>query len=183
MAPLFGLLVLAMVLVFPYVVMLPHFGRHVLGASAEGMGTLLSASGAGALLGSILLLRAQPAAWRFTLAAAAMSIGAGLGAMALSSELGPALVGTVVYCAGNALLLGAVNQAVQDRVPGKLRGRVSAIFGIPMNGILPFSALAVSGAVELVDLRVLMAASAVTFAAITLVVLVMGQRRGSPVTS
>jgi MFS family permease len=176
-ALLFWLLVLAMVLAFPHVVLLPYYGRHVLGAGAEGMGTLLSASGVGALLGSLLLLRVRPGAWRSTLGVAAVALGASLMVMAVARGLVVAVAGTVGFCAGNAVVLGAVNQAVQDRVPARLRGRVSALFGIPMTGVLPFSALAVSAATEIVDLRALMVASSITFVSLTLLVLGVARLR------
>ncbi|MBI5494721.1 MAG: MFS transporter [Deltaproteobacteria bacterium] len=153
---LLGLMVLGMVLVFPFMVMMPHLGRHVLGADAAGMGDLLSASGVGAVVGSVLLLRLPAESWRPRLAATVVVLAGSLFALAHVHALTGALVVVGALSGAMAVLMGSVNQTVQARVPAELRGRVTAVFGMAFTSVLPFSAMALSLAADAVGMALLL---------------------------
>ena len=175
---LLGLLTLCMVLVFPTLVMMPFYARHVLQVDAVGQGELLSVSGLGALVGSLILLRASSAAWRQRLWVSVVGVALCMALMAVAPDVRTASVAVCGLSLAIALLMGSVNQTVQARVPAELRGRVSALFGMVFTSVLPFAALALTALADVVGMRQLTGVSAGAFV-VASVVLLLQTRKGT----
>jgi MFS family permease len=156
-------LMLAMVLVLPTLVLMPYYGRHLLNADATGMGELMSASGVGALAGSLLLLRLDPRRHLRWIGAATLGIVCSLLGLAWAPGVTVALAFAGGLQGSMAILMGSVNQTVQGRVPAELRGRVTALFGMVFTSVLPFSAMAVTALADVVGLQPLMVGCALMF--------------------
>jgi MFS family permease len=154
---------MALVTAFPMpvlLVLLPLYARH-LGLDAAGMGLLMSVNAAGALLGSILLLRVEPHERARVLGAAALGVGGGLVALAVSTW---AIASAGVLFALSVCLattFGLTNTTIQERVPNQLRGRVSAVTQLVFFGGQPFAALGMAALAEAIGMdRAFMAAGA-----------------------
>jgi len=164
------LLLLAMSLIFPFVIVLMvYYAKHVIYAGAAGMGGLMSASGCGALAGAAFLILTGIKAWRRTL-----FVGLGIATLALlglsmNRALWSAVVLNATLSLGVSLYMGTISQVIQQRVPDEIRGRVMALFGIAFTSVMPVSALLLSLLADVVGLRTLMAAAAGLFATLGLV--------------
>jgi len=175
---LLGVLVLAMVLVFPTLVMMPYYGRHILNADATGMGELMSACGVGALVGSVLLMRLDATRYMRWIGMASVGIALSMAVMAWAPGLAVSLVSAGALQGFLAMLMGSVNQTVQARVPSELRGRVTALFGMAFTSVLPFSAMAFTALSDVVGLQLLMVVSCVAFL-LACGALLLNARRGT----
>lgn len=161
---LLSLLVACMLLAFPFVVVLmAYYARYVLEAGAAGMGTIMSTSGLGAVLGSTVLVAVGEHAWR-------RRIGAGVGLIALSlTALGRvhtmalAVVFVALLSFGVSLFLGTIMQVVQERTPNEVRGRVMAVFTIGLTSLMPLSGFALSMTADAVGLPRLMVVCGILF--------------------
>jgi MFS family permease len=176
---LFLLIVLAMVFSFPFnTILMVHYARHALGTDAAGMGTLMSASGLGALTGASWMVfasaRSRPARIVLGLCVCAASL-TGLGA---ASELDSATVLVAVLSFGTSLYLGTITQTIQSRVPHALRGRVMALFGMAFTSVLPLSGLALAALADAFGLRRVLLGSAVAFLAAALPIVLRTIRAG-----
>ncbi len=126
----------------PYTVLMPIFADRILHGGARGLGLLMGATGAGALLGS-LALASKPnvrglGTWVWM---ASVTFGASLIAFSLSRHfwlslvlLGPAGFGMMVQ-------MGATNTLLQVMTPDRLRGRVMALYSMMFIGMAPVGAL------------------------------------------
>ncbi len=146
--------IMALLTAFPMpvlMVLLPLYARQ-LGLDSLGMGLMMSINAGGALLGSILLLQVRRGERPAALALAALGVGAGLVGLALShwAPLSTIVLFGLSICL--AFTFGLVNTTVQERVPDRLRGRVSAVTQITFFGMQPFAALAMSGLAEVIGL-------------------------------
>lgn len=146
--------IMALLTAFPMpvlMVLLPLYARQ-LGLGSLGMGAMMSINAAGALLGSILLLSVRREERPLAIGLSALGIGAGLLGLALShaAPLSAAVLFALSICL--AFTFGLVNTTVQERVPDRLRGRVSAVAQITFFGMQPFAALAMSGLAEVLGL-------------------------------
>lgn len=126
----------------PYVMLLPVFARDVLRVGAPGLGSMLSATGAGALAAGVSL-----AAGRVRIPRGRLIIGAAAGfslvlmAFALSPSYPLSLV--LLALAGFTMILNnaSVNALLQSRVPDHLRGRVMSVYVFMFVGMTPLGAL------------------------------------------
>lgn len=93
------------------------FAQHSLHAGAGGYGALLSAWGAGAVVGSAAYARwrALPVRWLITFSS--VSLGGGFLVMAFAPTLAIALVGSAFGGAANGIEAVALRTALQERVP------------------------------------------------------------------
>jgi MFS family permease len=126
----------------PYVMLLPVFARDVLKVGAPGLGTMLSATGAGALVAGMAL-----AAGRVRIPRGRLIIGATVAyalvlmAFALSPWYPLSLV--LLALAGFTMILNnaSVNALLQTRVPDHLRGRVMSVYVFMFVGMSPLGSL------------------------------------------
>lgn len=126
----------------PYSVLMPIFADNILHGGAKALGTLMGATGVGALCGALLL------ASRSTLK--------GLGTwVALSATLFGAALIAFSFCRSylvSVLILvpvgffmmiemGSSNTLIQSMVPDRLRGRVMAVYSMMFMGMAPLGSL------------------------------------------
>jgi MFS family permease len=126
----------------PYVMLLPVFARDVLRVGAPGLGSMLAATGTGALASGVAL-----ASGRLRLPRGRLIIGAGvLLALALTgfaqSRSYPLSLALLALCGFTMILNNAsVNALLQSRVPDRLRGRVMSVYVFMFIGMTPLGAL------------------------------------------
>ena len=125
-------------------VALPVFSRDYLGTGAQGFGVMLSAFGAGAVVGGLLtdaLFRLP----RRGLIALGLGVVQGI-ALALVPLVGGGLAGASVLLAASGLTIGVLNAFfmthLQQRVPPHLLGRTMGVLTMAIFGAQPVSVLA-----------------------------------------
>lgn len=130
-----------------YISLLAAFAEDVHGVGATGLGLLGSASGAGAILGTVTVALAgiTPRRGPLLLAGAA-AFGASLALFAVAPWFPLALAMIAVSGFVSSFYLVSTNTVLQLRLPDHMRGRVMSIFGltwnIPQLGALPVGAFA-----------------------------------------
>lgn len=152
---LFLLLVAAVsFFVAPYVVMLPHYAKTVLGGDARTFGLLVSSAGAGALLASVFLAsRVSIEGLAARVGGAAILAGVALVAFALNDTI--ALAYPILMVLGFSVILVAAgsNTLLQSWVRDDVRGRVMAIFSVAFLGIAPLGSLLLGSLTHVFGLR------------------------------
>jgi MFS family permease len=145
------ILIVAMVSMFglPYLVMMPAFAKIELGLGPRGLGYLVAAAGAGALLGGIHLATLRSSRHR--------------GPVVLGSTLlffaavtlfcfmrSPLLAGLLAAVAGGTAVssVATVNSLLQNSVPDSLRGRVLSMHTMAFLGFTPLGSLMVGSLAE-----------------------------------
>ena len=175
-----GILALLMAFVMPVMlVLLPLYARQ-LGLGSLGMGFLMSTNAAGALFGSLLLLRVDPADRARALATAALGIGGGLAGLAASSVAWASAVLLFGLSVCLALTFGLANTTIQERVSGALRGRVSAVTQFVVFGGQPFAALGMSALAEALGMGRAFGVAGLLYALGAWLLLVGPARRAGP---
>lgn len=160
-----SLLALMTVCISPFfIVMMPLYSRHVLGVGPVQHGILMAASGVGAVIGSLRLLKLAHHHRTIYLRGAAAVLTGSMIALGLAPNLAIALVSMIFLTIGTSLLFGLANTIVQERAPDHIRGRVSAITGLSFFGVLPFSALLTAQVADFIGLRSAMVCGALCFA-------------------
>jgi MFS family permease len=163
------LLLLSMIFSFPFnVVLMVYYARHELLTDAAGMGTLMSATGFGALAGASLMVFATPSSWPTRLLIGLAACAASLIGLAVTAQLFAAVILVTSLSFGTSLYLGTITQTVQSRVPDALRGRVMALFGMAFTSVLPISGLLLALLADAIGLRRVLVLSAVAFVALAL---------------
>jgi MFS family permease len=109
-----------------------------LGQGAEGLGVLLSAAGAGAVVGGLRLAATANRAerWRVLLAAG-LAISAGLIGVGLTSSYPVTLLCFVVSGWGVVTFNASANTLIQTIAPDQLRGRVMSLYTLALLGLMP----------------------------------------------
>jgi len=146
-----------------FMIMMPLYSRHVLHIPAAQYGVLMGASGAGAFLGSLWLLRIATAHRTAYLRGAVTAIVVCMLGLASAQNLSEAVVSMVFLTMGTSTMFGLANTIVQERAPDAIRGRVSAIAGLSFFGTLPFAGLVMTKLADIFGLRQAMGSSAVLF--------------------
>lgn len=125
-------------------VALPVFSRDYLGTGAQGFGVMLSAFGAGAVVGG-LLTDALFKVPRRGLIALGLGVVQGI-ALALVPLLGGGLAGASVLLAASGVTIGVLNAFymthLQQRVPAQMLGRTMGALTMCTFGAQPVSVLA-----------------------------------------
>ncbi|HYR10307.1 MAG TPA: MFS transporter [Longimicrobium sp.] len=126
----------------PYVMLLPVFARDELGVGAPGLGSMLAATGTGALASGMAL-----ASGRLRLPRGRLIIGAGvllaLALIAFAQSRSYPLSLVLLALTGFVMILNnaSVNALLQSRVPDRLRGRVMSVYVFMFIGMTPLGAL------------------------------------------
>jgi predicted MFS family arabinose efflux permease len=120
--------------------------EHTLHGGAGGYGALLSAWGAGAVVGSLIYARWQALPARALIAFGVCCVGAGTGVMAIAPSLAVAIGGAAIGGVGNGIMFVANRTALQEAVEGGWMAMMmslneSIIQGVPGAGILLGGAL------------------------------------------
>jgi predicted MFS family arabinose efflux permease len=132
---------------WPFVALLPAWGREVLDVQSDGLGFLMMITGIGALAGSLMLASMTRPIKRGKFLIA-ISLGWGIG-IALFSQSGTyAFVIPLLIILGlfNALFMSLNMTLLQTYVTEEMRGRIMSIilmtFGVMPLSVVPFAALA-----------------------------------------
>ncbi len=141
---LVGMVALLSFFAFPFTILLPAFASDVLGIGAEGYGGLLSAQGAGALTGALMLAFAGDRSKKgLILLLSRILLAAAMVALALSTT--PLASMIAMFSAGFAFItqLAVINTSIQLLVPDGLRGRVMSAYTWALAGFWPLGSLVV----------------------------------------
>ena len=125
----------------PFTVLMPIFAAQVLHGGARALGTLLGATGVGALAAALAMaLRRNLKNLSAWVAAAATGFGLSLVAFAFSRNfwLSAALLVPVGFF--TMLQMIGTNTLLQSMVPDRLRGRMVAAYSMISIGMMPFGA-------------------------------------------
>jgi len=126
----------------PYAVLMPIFADRILHGGARGLGLLMSAAGAGALLGALsLALRSSVRGLMGLIAASSAAFGLSLILFSVSRNfwLSAALLLPVGFTM--MVQMASSNTMIQSMVPDHLRGRVMAVYSMMFMGMAPFGSL------------------------------------------
>ncbi|MEO0107994.1 MAG: MFS transporter, partial [candidate division WOR-3 bacterium] len=126
----------------PYLMLMPVFAQGVLAAGAKGYGLLMSATGAGALIGALGLASLGDARHK-----GRVVLAAGIGFVACINLFSASR--SLLLC--SILLLGigfcmvaqtaTTNSLLQTLAPDELRGRVMSVFSVLFVGFVPIGSL------------------------------------------
>ena len=121
---------------------MPAFARDVLGRGANGYGVLMSASGAGAFIGALVVATyghlftprklALGGVWLFSIA---------LLAFALTRNFYVALIFLTLVGFGMLLFFSTSNTVLQTIVPDEMRGRVMGVWSLVFGAMIPLGSL------------------------------------------
>ncbi|HKO58554.1 MAG TPA: MFS transporter [Thermoanaerobaculia bacterium] len=143
--PIRALLLLLAVVSFtsmPYAVLMPIFADRILHTGPRGLGILMGCSGAGALVGSIMLAMRSTV---YGLGRWVMFAAAGLGATLILFGLSKSFVLScaILFCVGFSMIvqMSSSNTLIQSMVPDELRGRVMAAYTMTFMGSGPLGSL------------------------------------------
>jgi MFS family permease len=132
----------ASVFALQYTTLMPAFAARILNVGPAGLGTLMSAAGAGALMGaaSVALLghrfkQGNLIAW------GALVYPLGIIAFALSTSYHLSLMFLVIAGIGGMLFLAVSNSVIQSSAPDELRGRIVSMRFLAFTGLAPVGAL------------------------------------------
>jgi len=127
----------------PYAVLMPVFASRVLHGGPHTLGFLLTASGAGALLGTAYLASRHTVLGLGKVIVAAIALlGAGLIVFSMSRSLWLSLAVLPLVGAGMMLQASSANTILQTLVDEELRGRVMAFYTVAVLGTQPLGSLA-----------------------------------------
>jgi MFS family permease len=139
-----SLLLLALVstMGMPYTVLMPDFTAEVLGGGPTTLGTLMGASGAGALTGALYLAsRTNVVGLGRWIVGGTLAFGGGLVVLGLSRSFWIALPALTVLGAGFMIQMAATNTILQTIVSEHLRGRVMSFYTMAFLGTAPIGSL------------------------------------------
>ena len=159
-----GLLLVALIstLGMPYQVLMPIVASDVLGGGAHTLGMLMTATGLGALAGTLYLAsRPSVVGLGRHIGRAAMAFGAALIVFSVSRKLWLSLLILPISGAGFMTTLAATNTIVQTLVPEHLRGRVMAFYTMAFLGTAPIGSLIAGLAAERIGVTRTIAAGGV----------------------
>ena len=164
MISMIALIALTTIFVFPVIsVMLPLYVRNVLQLGPAEMGWLMAVSGIGALAGALGLLSIAPVnRFRF-MTGNAIAVAAALFSMAQSRSFWLTAISMCLLAIGLSMNFGLANTIVQERAPGPLRGRISAVFGLSFFGLMPIAGLVIPGVSDLIGMRTALGVASVAF--------------------
>jgi MFS family permease len=137
---LFSLILVAFTSVFvmPYAILMPVYARDVFRAGAQGLGTLMAASGFGALTGAFMLAQFSGRIdLRRLIFASTFLIAASLLLFALSENFYLSLAALAVLGWSIVSQAASVNTYIQNEVPNNLRGRIMSFYVISFMGLMP----------------------------------------------
>lgn len=152
------------VFVFPVMmVMLPLYVKNVLQLGPDRMGVLMGIAASGSLTGAIglLVVRREKRALMMVLAVAGIALAmTGLG---LNRSFTPAAVCMVLLSLSVSGLFGLAHTIVQERAPGPLRGRVSAVASLSFFGLMPFASLGITSVADWIGMQKALMFAAVAY--------------------
>jgi predicted MFS family arabinose efflux permease len=145
-----SLVVTVSVLTLNHGVLVPLLAKDVLREAVQGLGFLMSALGAGALSGALVMVflgRDRPHLG--VIVVPALGLSAGILALAVVHRFW--LVAAVLFLVGlcQILFMTACNATLQITAPDALRGRTMSLYTLAFAGVAPVGASFIGGAAEL----------------------------------
>ena len=158
------LIALTTIFVFPVLsVMLPLYVRNELHLGPDRMGWLMAISGTGSLFGSLGLLSVAPNLRLKFMTGAVTVVAVALFCLSSSNSFLLTAISMGTLAIALSLNFGLAGTIVQERSPGPLRGRISAIFGLSFFGLMPIAGLLITGLSDWIGMRPALAVAAVLF--------------------
>jgi MFS family permease len=179
MIAMIALIASTTVFVFPFLsVVLPLYVRNVLHLGPRQFGELMAVSGSGSVLGALGLLSvARHHRFQF-MTGAVIFVALALLGMSISRSFLLTACCMGILAIGLSSNFGLANTIVQERAPGPLRGRISAIFGLSFFGLMPIGALLTPGFADLIGIPPALGISAVLFGILAVLILNVAGRTG-----
>ena len=123
----------------PYAVLIPLFAKEVLHGGAHTFGFLMTASGCGALVGTVYLAsRKSVVGLGRLIVITTVMFAAGIAVFAVSSNLIISLVSLAVAGFGAMTFAASCNTILQTILEENMRGRVMSFFAVAFVGAAPF---------------------------------------------
>ena len=136
-----------------YNFLLPAYAVHVIHTDARGLGWLMAATGAGAMLGALsiaaLNVRRRAVIWFVS----SLLASAGVMCLGLTDQLTTAAIILTFIGLGTQSFIGSSNVLVQTLAPDDMRGRVVSVYSMILLGLVPGGALVIGSIARFVDLR------------------------------
>ena len=166
-----GLMTANALWIFPFLgVMMPLYARDVIHLDSTHTGWLMAVSGAGAVVASAcILLVPRPHRLPWMVAGTAV-IAVSMSGLALAQNFWVAIASLAALGAGTSFNYGLANTTIQERAPGPLRGRVSALAMLSFVGVMPFTSLVVTALADRIGLRTAMLAGGAGYALSSLLI-------------
>ena len=180
---LIGLAAIPTVLALPYMQMLPVIARDELGTGSAGLGLLMTASGVGALAGSLSVAALGSRMREFgglQITTAAL-FGVMVALFAFSPWMPLSLVLVAITSAVSAIYMSLNNTVLQMSVSDEFRGRVLSVYLMTW-GLMPFGTLPMGALAEAFGAPVAIATGGLTSTALVLLITlrIPALRRMSP---
>ncbi|HJR50655.1 MAG TPA: MFS transporter [Gemmatimonadales bacterium] len=150
-----GLMIVASLLVLNFNVIVPLIAYQVLQEGARGFGLLMSAVGAGAVIGAVgltLFRRDRPSVMALTGTVAVLC--AGVSALALVGDFAATAVLLAALGCCQIVFTTGCNTTLQLSTPDGLRGRVMGLYALAFAGMSPFGSLLIGTLAEHWGVRV-----------------------------
>ncbi|MHB8735732.1 MAG: MFS transporter [Terriglobales bacterium] len=143
--PISGLLLLlgtVSLATMPYTVLMPIFADQIFHAGARGLGILMGFTGAGALMGALLLAaRKSVRGLGRVIAFCSLGVGAGLIGFGISHRFALSLALLFVVGLLTMVETAASNTLLQTMVSDEYRGRVMSFYSMMFMGMAPIGSL------------------------------------------
>ena len=166
-----GLMASNSLCIFPFMaVMMPLYARDTLHLDANHTGLLMGVSGIGSLVASVGMLSVPRHRRLPMMIAGTVDIALALTGLAFARVFWQAAAALAALAVGTSFNYAVANTTVQERAPGPLRGRVSALAMMSFVGVMPFSSLLVTTLSDFTSIRVSMVAAALVYAAVSLLI-------------
>jgi MFS family permease len=126
----------------PHAALLPAFVSETLHTDARMLGILVSASGAGAIIGGLLLAsRLHTRGLERLLIVAPIVLGVSLILLACCHIVGTSVLGLAVIGFSSMIQMTAGNTLLQAMVGEEMRGRIMSFYVVAFMGMVPFGSL------------------------------------------
>jgi len=136
------LVMLTSIMGVPFIVLMPAFAKDILQGGPHTLGFLMSALGAGALLGAIYLAsRTNIKGLLKIINAGAFILGIGLIGCSLSRSLWVSILMVFIAAFGMMVQVAAANTWLQTNVDDDKRGRTMSFYVVSFMGMAPFGSL------------------------------------------
>ena len=166
-----GLMASASLCVFPIMsVMLPLYARNDLHLNVSQAGLLMSVSGVGSLVASIGMLSVPRDRRILYMIAGVVDVALSLFVFSQIHGFWGAAASLATLAVGTSLIYGLANTTVQERAPGPLRGRVSAVASLSFIGVMPFASLGMTSLADHIGMRLTMIVAAGLYAVVGTVI-------------
>lgn len=141
------MMTLVSLLVMPYLAMFPEIAKKTLGGNAVTYGYLNSATGVGAICGTMLLASLKPGTnLRKALIVITFILGVGLALFSQAHVLAYSLIFATIAGFGMMTYTTLVNTILQTSSSEEMRGRVISYFAMAFFGMQPIGALILGSA-------------------------------------